>query len=150
MNIWSLKIQSQNRDFYFEFCPYVKTYIPSDVYKKKKSCRSYLVIHQEVKELKLLVSQLCLTLYHPTGCSLPGSSVHGISWQEYWSGLPCTSPGDLPDPGIEPTYPVSPTLEMGSLPLSHWGSLADAWIPSKIMASASALSYLAWGNYVEI
>ena len=50
----------------------------------------------------------------------------GFSRQEYWSGLPCTSPGDLPDPGIEPTYPVSPTLEMGSLPLSHWGSLADA------------------------
>lgn len=107
MNIWPLKIQSQNTDFYFEFCPYVKTYIPSDVYrkKKKKSCRSYLVIHQEVKKLKLLVSQLCLTLYHPTGCCLPGSSVHGLSWQEHWSGLPRTSPGDLPHPGIQPGSP---------------------------------------------
>ena len=26
----------------------------------------------------------------------------GFSWQEYWSGLPFPSPGDLPDPGIEP------------------------------------------------
>ena len=26
----------------------------------------------------------------------------GFSRQEDWSGLPCTSPGDLPDPGIEP------------------------------------------------
>ena len=26
----------------------------------------------------------------------------GFSWQEYWAGLPCPSPGDLPDPGIEP------------------------------------------------
>ena len=30
----------------------------------------------------------------------------GFSWQEYWSGLPFPSPGDLPDPGIEPTSPV--------------------------------------------
>ena len=36
----------------------------------------------------------------------PGSSVHGISQQEYWSGLPFPSPGDLPDPGIEPMSPV--------------------------------------------
>ena len=28
--------------------------------------------------------------------------------QEYWSGLPCPSPGDLPDPGIEPTSLTSP------------------------------------------
>ena len=33
-----------------------------------------------------------------------------ISRQEYWSGLPCPPPGDLPDPGIEPTSPVSPAL----------------------------------------
>ena len=26
--------------------------------------------------------------------------------QEYWSGLPCTSPGDLPNPGIKPTSPA--------------------------------------------
>ena len=30
----------------------------------------------------------------------------GFSRQEYWSGLPCPSPGDLPDPGIEPTSPA--------------------------------------------
>ena len=30
-------------------------------------------------------------------CSPPGSPVHGISQEEYWSGLPCPSPGDLPD-----------------------------------------------------
>ena len=27
----------------------------------------------------------------------------GFSWQDYWSGLPFLSPGDFPDPGIEPT-----------------------------------------------
>ena len=43
-------------------------------------------------------------------CSSPGSSFHGISQQEYWSGLPFPSPGDLPDPGIEPPSLVSPAL----------------------------------------
>ena len=41
-----------------------------------------------------------------------------FSRQEYWSGLPCPPPGDLPDPGIEPR---SPTLQTDSLPLSHQG-----------------------------
>ena len=37
----------------------------------------------------------------------------GFSRQEYWSGLPFPSPGDLPDPGIEPR---SPTLQVDALP----------------------------------
>ena len=39
-------------------------------------------------------------------CSLPCSSVHRISRQEYWRGLPFPSSGDLPDPGMEPVKPV--------------------------------------------
>ena len=53
-----------------------------------------------------LVTKLCLTSCDPMDCSLPGSSVHGISRPEYWSGLPFPSPGDLPNPGIEPTSPA--------------------------------------------
>ena len=30
----------------------------------------------------------------------------GFSRQEYWSGFPFPSPGDLPDPGVEPGYPT--------------------------------------------
>ena len=37
----------------------------------------------------------------------------GFSKQEYWSGLPFPPPWDLPDPGIEPTSPVSPVLASG-------------------------------------
>ena len=43
----------------------------------------------------------------------------GFSRQEYWSGLPRPSPGDLPDPGTEP---VSPALQADSLSMSHLGS----------------------------
>ena len=34
----------------------------------------------------------------------------GFSRQEYWSGLPCPPPGDLPHPGTEPTSLMSPVL----------------------------------------
>ena len=34
----------------------------------------------------------------------------GFSSQEYWSGLPCPPPRDLPNPGIEPTSLTSPAL----------------------------------------
>ena len=34
----------------------------------------------------------------------------GFSGQEYWSGLPFPSPGDLPDPGIEPRSPILQVL----------------------------------------
>ena len=52
--------------------------------------------------------QLCPTLCDPMNHSPPGSSVHGISRQEYWSGLPFPSPGHLPNSGIENATPASP------------------------------------------
>ena len=36
-----------------------------------------------------------------------------LSRQEYWSGLPCSSAGDLPNPGTEPASLVSPALAGG-------------------------------------
>ena len=43
----------------------------------------------------------------------------GFSRWEYWNGLPCPPPEDLPNPGIKP---ASPALQADSLPLSHQGS----------------------------
>ena len=37
----------------------------------------------------------------------------GVFRQEYWSGLPCPPPGDLPDPGIEHTSPLCPLAPPG-------------------------------------
>ena len=45
-----------------------------------------------------------------------------FSRQEYWGELPFPSPGDLPDPGMEPTSPVSSAWKANSLPLRHPGS----------------------------
>ena len=52
----------------------------------------------------------CLTLCDPVDYNPPGCSAHGFPRQEYWSGLPCSSPRDLPDPGTEPTSLMSPAL----------------------------------------
>ena len=58
-------------------------------------------------------------------CSPMDSAAHqgplsmGFSSKEYWSGLPCPPPGDLPHPGIEPG---SLALQVKSLPLRHQGS----------------------------
>ena len=45
----------------------------------------------------------------------------GFSKQEYWSGLPCLPPRDLPDQEIEATSPASPALEADSLPIEPSG-----------------------------
>ena len=52
----------------------------------------------------------------------------GFPRQEYWSGLPFPSPGDLPDPGIELASPLSPELAGDSSPLSHWERLLESII----------------------
>ena len=53
-----------------------------------------------------------------------------MSRQEYWSGFPFPSPGDLPNPGIER---MCPTLQADSLPAELLGNL-----------SQGVLKYLAW------
>ena len=68
-----------------------------------------------------LATQLCLTLCDSVAHQAPQSV--GFPRQEYWSGLPFPTPGDLPDPGIKPVSLESPALEAGALPLSHQGSL---------------------------
>ena len=76
-----------------------------------------------------LVAQSCPTPCDPLDCSPPGSSVHEI-FQEYWSGLPCPPPGDLPNSEIEPMSLVSTTLQVDSLPTE------PLRIPSKIVEEA--------------
>ena len=75
---------------------------------------------------KLLALRPCMNGFHPrtalSRCSrvqlfgTPWIAAHwaplamGFSRQEYWSGLPFPPPGDLPNPGMEPTSLESPTL----------------------------------------
>ena len=61
--------------------------------------------------------RLCVTPWTIV-CKAPLSM--GFSRQEYWSGLPCPPPGDLPDTGIEPG---SPALKADYLPCEPSGKL---------------------------
>ena len=68
---------------------------------------------------------MCLAAPAVSDSVTPGSIAHqaplcmAFPRQEYWSGLPFPSPGDLPDPVIEL---MSPALQVGSLLLNHQGS----------------------------
>ena len=64
-------------------------------------------------------AQSCLTLCNSLDYSVPGSPVHGILQQEYWSELPFLPPGNILDPGIKPASPVAPALQVDSSLLSH-------------------------------
>ena len=61
-----------------------------------------------------LVTKLCPTLATPWTVAHQSPLPMGFSRQEYWRGLPCLPPGDLPNPGIEPG---SPALQADSLPI---------------------------------
>ena len=61
---------------------------------------------------KLSVAQLCPTLCDLWTVAFQAPLSMDFSRQEYWSGLPFSSPGDLPHPGIKPG---SPALQADSL-----------------------------------
>ena len=63
----------------------------------------------------------------------------GFSRQEYWSGLPFLTSGDLPDPGIEPTSFGSPALAAGSLSLEPSGKFHKKYTLSAFSLSAKFL-----------
>ena len=60
-----------------------------------------------------LVAKLCPTLVTPWTAAHQAPQSMEFPRQEYWRGLPFPSPGDLPDPGIEPWSPI---LQPDSLP----------------------------------
>ena len=80
-------------------------------------------------------------------CQVPLSM--GFSRQEYWSELPCSPPGDLLDPEMEPAAPVAPALQADSLLLSHRGSPllsivgATTYIPTNSVGGFSSL-HISW------
>ena len=72
-----------------------------------------MILYKLESESESEVAQLCPTLCNPKDYIVhqaPPSM--GFSRQEYWSGLPFPSPGNLPDPGMEPR---SPTLQADAL-----------------------------------
>ena len=81
-------------------------------HEKNRSCvqrELHVCVLRHFSHVQLFVT--LWTVAHQASLSME------FSRQEYWSGLPFPSPGDLPDPMIEPTFSVPPTLQVDSLPL---------------------------------
>ena len=84
----------------------------------------------------------CVSLWF-LGLSLPGSSVHGIFQQEYWSGLPFPLPGNLPEPGVKPESLVSLPLTGRFFTTSTtWEAPCIAW-----SASIKICTTILWYTY---
>ena len=62
----------------------------------------------------------------------------GFSRQEYWSGLPCPPPGDLPNPGIEPR---SPAMRADSLPSEPPGKPKNTGVGSLSLLQGNILTH---------
>ena len=75
-----------------------------------------IVLESESSSLSVVSDSLQPRGLEPTRLLCP----QRFSRQEYWSGLPCPPPGDLPNPGIEPR---SPALQVDSLPFELPGYL---------------------------
>ena len=88
---------------YTPFMPIIKYWLYSSC------CATYpyslLLLLSCFSHVQLLVT--AWTVAHQAPLSM------GFSRHEYWSGLPCPPPGDLPDPGTEPTILMSPALAGG-------------------------------------
>ena len=89
--------------------------------------------------MRCFIIQLYRILCDPMNCgSLQPDSLlcsWGIPRQEYWSGLPCPPPGDLPNLGIEPR---SPAWQADSLP-SEPPMWAKPWDPQGLQLAAPAV-----------
>ena len=96
---------------------------------------------------KELVAQSCLTLYNPMDCNQVPLSMK-FSRQEYWSGSPCPSPGNLPNPGIKPR---SPALQVDSLPFEHLGMQCLDHENGNFSASVSpCITWKAWKFLLDL
>ena len=64
------------------------------------------MIFEKRKKVKVKSFSRVRLFATPMDCSLQAPPSMGFSRQKYWSRLPFPSPGDLPDPGIEPNSPA--------------------------------------------
>ena len=70
-----------------------------------------------------LVAQSCPIFCHSMDCIPPSSSVHRLLQTKYQSGLSFPSPGDLPNPGIEPGSPALHEDSSPSEPIDKLNSI---------------------------
>ena len=113
---------------FFLFCLYWSTYTrPRSNFQhltrnflRVGPCISLIFIHRQPLTCADSASSVMSISVWPYGLQPASLPSMGFSRQEYWSGLPCPSPGDLPDPGTEPRS-IYLHWQAGSLPLTPPG-----------------------------
>ena len=89
---------------------------------------------KHVMSLCAKLPQLCPSLCDSMNCSLPGSSVRGILQARILEWITCPPPGDLPNPGVEPTSLTSLLhWQVGSLQLAPPGNYNITSIQDQMM-----------------
>ena len=91
-----------------------------------------------------LVPKSCLTLATPWTIAHQAPLSMRFSRQEYWSGLPFASPGDLPNPGIKPRFPTLPADSLLPEPPTEAPGVVKCVFDSESVASleTSVATYL--------
>ena len=112
-----------------------------------RQLRHSVFLHSVLNRLFLLFSRPGVSNSFVTpwtvACQTPLSM--GFPRQEYWSGLPFPSPGDLRDPGVKP---ASPAWQADSLPLSHLGSLLNGLDWVQLEARLNGMFVLRKQNFI--
>ena len=100
------------------------------------ACTSESVSHSVVSD-----SATSWTVAHQGPLSM------GFSRIEYWNGLPFPSPGDLPDPGIEPAFAVTPVSQADSLPAEPTGKPVASYLSVSLVLMCPLCSlHSNWNN----
>ena len=100
-----------------------KSFLFTDLVLERKTLiqKQGVFLEKSILKTKLKFTRICVfscirlfVSLWTVACQPPLSI--GIFRQEHWSELPYPPSGDLPNPGVEPTSPVSPALQVDSLP----------------------------------
>ena len=124
--------------------------IKRDVKQKEKRMKNR---HRHVRKIMYIITFNACMLSHVWLFMTPWMVAHqaplsmGFSRKEYWSRLPYPTPGDLPNPGIEPESLTSPAWQVDSLPLAPPStivvqSLSHVWLCDPINCSTPGFHVL--------
>ena len=91
----------------------------------------------------------CVPL-QPRGLQLPGSSVHGLSRQEHWSGLPFPSPGNLPSPGTEPVSTCVSCIAGGFLSAEPRARVLRSWSGFIMCTPLATVCFSLYGSRAQM
>ena len=110
--------------FFSFFMSLLKWHVVNNAFSDHSMRWQFLALAIHVHLACMCVKSLQSFQLFTTLCTMDGQAPlsMGFSRQEYWSGLPCPSPGDLPNPGIEPTSPalqVDSLFQISSFQFSH-------------------------------